>query len=444
MLRNRTLLAVSLAVFVAYTGIGMVGPVRVLYAQSQGASLAIIGAMASAYLISNFLFQYPVGWLADRWGRKQVLVVGFLVQAILALAYLFIVNPIQFVFLRLLEGAASAGVLPTARALIVDEVPPEKRGEAYGIFGAAFNAGFLLGPGIGGLLATTSYNSAFIGAVVFRLLAIVITVTLIQVKPGSMTTAAKSTTAIPYRQLFTLPLVGAYLLAFGDYLYLGFDQTIMPIWMHNNLGASVAVIGFAYMTWAVPSMILSPFGGRVADRRPRSWLIIIFGLAQVPLYIAYGLISAAIFIVALFAVQGCFYAFVQPAVDSHVATASATDVRARVQGMYTTFGLIGAFVGANVFSPLYAINFRLPLFVLGISYGIFILVGGSMIRFAEARDLIPGSVAFSKESSEQYAELRFSPPPEGDGDDGVEADEGESFEPGRFAIVDDYRTEDGG
>ena len=71
-LRNRTLLAVSLTVFAAYTGIGMVGPVRVLYAQAHGASLAIIGAMASSYLISNFLFQYPVGWLADRWGRKPV------------------------------------------------------------------------------------------------------------------------------------------------------------------------------------------------------------------------------------------------------------------------------------------------------------------------------------------------------------------------------------
>jgi MFS family permease len=403
MLRNRTLLAVSLAVFVAYTGIGMVGPVRVLYAQSQGASLAIIGAMASAYLVSNFLFQYPVGWLADRWGRKQVLVVGFLVQAILALAYLFIVDPIQFVFLRLLEGVAAAGVLPAARALIVDEVPPEKRGEAYGIFGAAFNAGFLLGPGLGGLLATTGYTSAFIGAVVFRLFAIVITLTLIKVKQPLSTATTKRSAAIPYRQLFTLPLVGAYLLAFGDYLYLGFDQTVMPLWMHDHLGASVAIIGFAYMMWAIPSMLLSPFGGRVADRRRRSLLILIGGLAQVPLYIVYGLTSAIFLIVALFAVQSCFYAFVQPAVDSHVATASDADVRARVQGMYTTFGLIGAFVGANIFSPLYGLNYRLPLFTLGIAYGLFILVGGSMIRFAETHGLIPG--ARSKESSEQYGEL---------------------------------------
>jgi len=68
----------------------MIVPVRVLYAQSHGASLAIIGAMASAYLISNFLFQYPFGWLADRWGRKQVMVIGLVAQATLSLAYLLI------------------------------------------------------------------------------------------------------------------------------------------------------------------------------------------------------------------------------------------------------------------------------------------------------------------------------------------------------------------
>src|SRR6202048_2997590 len=99
MLRNRTLLAISLTVCAAYMGVGMVGPVRVLYAQAHGASLAIIGAMASAYLISNFLFQYPVGWLADRWGRKQVMIVGLLAQAALSGVYLFVNDPILFVIL---------------------------------------------------------------------------------------------------------------------------------------------------------------------------------------------------------------------------------------------------------------------------------------------------------------------------------------------------------
>ena len=108
MLRNRTLVAVSLTVCAAYIGVGMVGPVRVLYAQSRGASLVIIGAMASAYLISNFVFQYPVGWLADRWGRKQVLIVGLLAQAALSLVYLFISDPLLFVALRFVLNQAGS------------------------------------------------------------------------------------------------------------------------------------------------------------------------------------------------------------------------------------------------------------------------------------------------------------------------------------------------
>src|SRR2546421_8299522 len=123
MLRNRTLVAVSLTVCAAYVGVGMVGPVRVLYAQSRGASLVLIGAMASAFLISNFVFQYPVGWLADRWGRKEIMIVGLLAQAILSLAYLLVTDSLLFVALRFVEGMAAAATLPSARALIADTLP---------------------------------------------------------------------------------------------------------------------------------------------------------------------------------------------------------------------------------------------------------------------------------------------------------------------------------
>src|SRR5438034_1815073 len=267
-------------------------PICVLFAQSHGASLAIIGAMASAYLVSNFIFQYPSGWLADRWGRKQVMILGLFIQAILSLLYLLITDPILFVALRFVEGIAAAALLPSARAMIIDIVPPEQQGEAYGIFNAFFNAGFLIGPGLGGLLAITGYASAFIGAALFRIVAIVIVIALIPtVRKETITTkTGELRPALPYRALFAIPLLGAYILAFGDYLYLGFDLTLMPLWMHDHLGASVAVIGIAYMLWAIPNMLISPFSGRFIDRlRRRFWIILLCGLAQVPLYITYGL-----------------------------------------------------------------------------------------------------------------------------------------------------------
>ena len=389
MLRNRTLLAISLAVCAAYTGIGMVGPVRVLYAQSRGASLAIIGAMASAYLISNFVFQYPSGWLADRWGRKQIMVLGLFVQMFLSLAYIPISDPILFVVLRFVEGIAAAAVLPAARALIIDTVPVEKQGESYGIFGAFFNAGFLLGPGIGGLLASTGYASAFIGAAICRVVAIIIVLLLIptiQKHSDDSTESREANRAIPWRVLFSLPLVGAYILAFGDYLYLGFDLTLTPLWMHDHLGASVVMIGVAYMVWSVPNIIFSPIGGRLADRMRRSLLIFVFGLAQVPIYLLYGLASMILFVIVLFAIHGTFYAFIQPAVDASVASASGNStIRARVQSMYSTVGLIGAFFGANVISPLYGINFRLPLFAMGGLFGLCVIIGGILVRLSEKR-----------------------------------------------------------
>lgn len=394
MLRNRTLVAVSLAVCASFAGIGMIVPVRVLYAQSRGASLAIIGAMASSYLISNFLFQYPSGWLADRWGRKPMMILSLACQAVLSAVYLLITNPALFIVLRFAEGAAAAAFLPSARALITDTVPAKQRGEAFGIFSAFLNAGFLLGPGIGGLLAVTGYASAFIGAVIFRLVAIVIVVTMIHVKARGGQEREEAARPVSLRTLFQIGLTGAYILAFGDFIFVGFDITLTALWLHNHLGASIAVIGFAYVAFSIPGIIVAPFGGRVADRRRRSALILIFGLAQVPIYIIYGLANSFLIVVVFFVIHGVVFSMMEPAVDAHVANSTIPGARARIQGLYSAAGVIGGFVGSIGSTFLYALDYRLPLYAIGVVFGICVLVGGSMIHIAESRNtsLLKGDV----------------------------------------------------
>ncbi len=385
LLRNRTLLAVSFAVCATFTGIGMVVPVRTLYARSHGASLFIIGAMASSYLISNFLFQYPSGWLADRWGRKPIMMLSLFLQAVITVTYLMITDPIYFVVVRFIEGAVAAAFIPSSRALITDATEPEKRGEAFGIYSAFFNAGFLLGPAIGGLVASSGYSSAFIGAIIFRLVAIVIIVITVRVPVKSKMTWQEKAMRVPLSRLFAFPLAAGYLLAFVDYLFVGFDISLTPLWMHDHLGASVAMIGVAYMAWSVTSIVAAPFGGRLADRKRRSTMILIFGLIQVPFYFIYGLANMIMIVVVVFALHGMTYAFAQPAIDSHVASASSPDARARIQGLYSAFGMFGGFVGAISSSLLYAVNFRLPFFVFGTVLAVGILVGSTLIRRSEVR-----------------------------------------------------------
>jgi len=386
MLRNRTLLAVSLAVCASFTGIGMIVPVRVLYAESRGASLAIIGAMASSYLISNFLFQYPSGWLADHWGRKPMMILSLAVQALLSAVYLVINDPTLFIVLRFAEGAAAAAFLPSARALITDAVPSNQRGEAFGIFSAFLNAGFLLGPGLGGLLAVKDYATAFIGAVIFRLVAIVIVVTMIHVKVRGEQEIEEAARPVSLRTLFKIGLTGAYILAFGNFLFVGFDITLTALWLHDHLGASIAVIGFAYVAFSIPGIIVAPFGGRVADRRRRSSLILIFGLAQVPIYFIYGLANTLLIVVGFFIIHGVVYSMMEPAVDAHVANSTIAGARARIQGLYSAAGIVGGFVGASGCTLLYGLNYRLPLFAIGVLFGMCVIVGGILIHISESRN----------------------------------------------------------
>ena len=142
-------------------------------------------------------------------------------------------------------------------------------------------------------------------------------------------------------------------------------------------------IGIVSMLWAIPTIVLSPFTGRLADHMRRSTLILIFGLAQVPFYIAYGLASNIVLVAVLLTLHSCVYTLVQPAVDAHVANATGSEARARVQSMYSAVGLVGAFIGANAFTPLYALNWRLPLPIEGVVFGVCVLVGGTMIRLSE-------------------------------------------------------------
>jgi MFS family permease len=368
-------------------GIGMVVPVRVLYAQSHGASLAIIGAMASAFLLSSFLFQYPVGWLADMWGKRRVMIVGLIGLSVLTLFWLTITDPVLFVALRFVEGIFAAGVSSSARAILADEIVDEYRGQAFGIYGAFMNAGFLLGPALGGFLATTGYTPTFLGSAAFRLLAFALVALFVpqsrRVHPEAQARAA----AVPRRALWTLPLVGAYILFLGDNLYFGFDLTLAPLWLKHHVGASVAFIGLSYATWALPNVILTPFGGRAADRVRRSTLILVFGILQIPCYIAFAFLSSIAAALVVFAIHGAVYAMMQPAVDANLAAFSPPDARARTQGLYSAIGMVGAFVAANTLSALYGINFRLPLFAMAVGFSVCLLAGGLMVRRAEGRAL---------------------------------------------------------
>ena len=110
-----------------------------------------LGFFITTFAVMQFFFSPVIGLLSDRFGRRPVVLLSnfglSLDYLVLALA-----PSLGWLFLgRVLAGLTSSSV-PTAMAYISDVTPAEKRAKAFGLIGAAFGVGFVVGPAIGGLL----------------------------------------------------------------------------------------------------------------------------------------------------------------------------------------------------------------------------------------------------------------------------------------------------
>ena len=111
----------------------------------------IFGLFGTAWALMQFLFSPILGALSDRFGRRPVVLLS---NFGLALDYVLMALAPTLIWLfigRVISGITSASI-STAFAYIADVTPPERRAAVFGKIGAAFGAGFILGPAIGGLL----------------------------------------------------------------------------------------------------------------------------------------------------------------------------------------------------------------------------------------------------------------------------------------------------
>lgn len=126
-------------------------------------AVAWAGPLTAIFALVNFLVMPLIGALSDRFGRRPVLLasiatlaIDFLIMALSTSLWMLFVG-------RALSGASSA-TLSTANAYIADTTTREQRGKAFGMLGAAFGFGFVLGPAFGGLLGMIDPRAPFFAA----------------------------------------------------------------------------------------------------------------------------------------------------------------------------------------------------------------------------------------------------------------------------------------
>src|SRR5271168_5215526 len=124
---------------------------------SLSATFDQITWVLTSYIVAAAIMTAPVGWLAARFGRKNLFVlclVGF--TAVSMLCGVAQTLP-QMVAFRLLQGMFGAALVPLSQAVMLDIYPPEQRGSAMAIWGVGVMVGPILGPTLGGYL-TDVYN----------------------------------------------------------------------------------------------------------------------------------------------------------------------------------------------------------------------------------------------------------------------------------------------
>lgn len=119
---------------------------------SVSASSDQINWVLTSYIVAAAIMTPPSGFLANRFGRKRVLmvaVVGFVVASVLCgIAQ----SLVQIVAFRLLQGFFGAALVPLSQSILIDIYSPEERGSAMALFGVSVMVGPVLGPVIGGWL----------------------------------------------------------------------------------------------------------------------------------------------------------------------------------------------------------------------------------------------------------------------------------------------------
>jgi DHA1 family tetracycline resistance protein-like MFS transporter len=165
MLKNKALLPIAIVVFVDLLGFSIILPLLPYYASTFNASPQTIGYLVASYSICQFIAGPILGGMSDRFGRRPLLIYSQL-GSFAGFILLGLANSLPVLFLSRIIDGISGGNLTIAQAYIADVTPPKERSAAMGIIGIAFGLGFIVGPAIGGLLATNFGYSvpAFVAA----------------------------------------------------------------------------------------------------------------------------------------------------------------------------------------------------------------------------------------------------------------------------------------
>jgi len=158
---------IMLTTLIDMMSIGLIIPVLPAlvgsFTGSQADQAFWYGVVTFAFGLANFFASPVLGAISDSYGRRPVLLLGFCGLALSFLATALATALWMLIAVRLVSGAMQANIA-VSNAYVADITPPEERAKRFGMLGAMFGIGFILGPVMGGLLGAIDLRLPFLAA----------------------------------------------------------------------------------------------------------------------------------------------------------------------------------------------------------------------------------------------------------------------------------------
>jgi MFS family permease len=329
-------------------------PFLALYAVQLGHSATIAGAAVGAYGAGGLVSALAGGEMADRLGRRLVIVFSMAGSAATMLALAAVHGTVALIAVAALAGAATELYRPAAAALIADIVPAGRRVGAFGAYRLAVNLGFAAGPAVAGLLARDSFTWLFVGDAITSL--VFLAIALAFLPRDREIHAAAASDRLPVRALlddrpFAWLLGSFFLIAFV------FFQFVSGLPLHvAEAGHSTAVYGALLsingLLIVVAELPITAWTRRADPRRAMALGNVLgaVGFAATGLTEAPGLLAITVVVWTLGEMVAA------PVSSAYVADLAPPGAQGRYQGAFGLTGALALVVAPVGGAALYAIT----------------------------------------------------------------------------------------
>ncbi len=371
--RSPTLHVILASSLMGVMGVSLISPILPELRVVFGVSDAQIGLVITVYTLPGVFLTPFIGLIADRIGRRRVIIPLLFVFGIGGAGIAFARTFEEMLVLRFLQGIGASALVTLAVTLIGDVYEGSRRNAVMGVNSSTIGTGAALYPLVGGALASIRWNVPFLFfgiGIAVGLAAVVVLPEPEGTEPSDLRSYLGGLGDVMSSPKALLIFAAVFAVFFVFY---GAVQTALPLLLSDEFDLSSGQIGLTLAMVSIASAIVSSQYGRISEWRTAPELIalgfVAYGCSLLGVWIA----PSPVFVGASLLAFGVGFGLVMPSIDTTIVTAVSDRLRAGMMGMRTSVLRLGQTAGPIAFTllaesvfPTPTAGYRILLFTCGV------------------------------------------------------------------------------